>query len=349
MSQTEQLYRSIDDYLGPSETRFFASGYRRARYDVRDLTVTSDGDQETVTAAVSVAYPADWSTKAERTDLRPHLSTIDVLVLAVQLSEAHLAHACRLDGSQRRASRLRKVSLRAGQVPQEDLDGMSASAVQRSTTPVRGSEQAVSVYDCAVGALRARVEIVHPLPHPPVSRKRDTAARRIGRHESLAAVLGPAGERYYGDGFQRRRQLIQDVAVDMEALAATALVRVEPTAEINVPAEGIEGDLQPSFSMIDGFVASLQLGQVLLYELDTISRERSNTLWMVRTVLEAADGSRPCTGPLPARMAISRKHLVSLRGGTWRNVDFEGACGGITLRASFAHQLPADERSGTPE
>jgi hypothetical protein len=345
VAEIQQAYRSIDDYLGPGNTRFFASGYRRATYDLDRLAITADdpsvqapdGAQGGARARIGLSYPSDWSTKANRTDLRPHLSTIDLLVLSAQLSEAHLAHAYGLDSSQRRMSWLRKASLRAGQVPQEDLQGMSGSATLVSTEPVPGPDRLyASVYDCGVGVMRARLEIVHPV-----------AGGSGGQwtYPSVEQALGPAHSRYYGDGFKTRRQVITDVAVDLDKLTASANIGVEPVGEIAVPLEGLGGCFQPAFTMVDAFVTSLQLGQVLLYELDSVPRERSNTLWMVRTALESDAPGRPYAGGLTAQMAITRKHLLPMRGGTWRTVDFTSSCGGVTMRSSFAHQLPGIQQA----
>lgn len=339
MTDTQQAYRSIDDYLGPSSSRFFASGFRRAEYEVSDIAVRAgspaapQGQDAGTSARVAISYPSDWSTKAARTDLRPHLSTIDLLVLSAQLSEAHLMRAFSLDGRSRAMAWLRKVSLRAGQLPQENLRDMAGSAVLASTKPVPGSDRLhASVYDCAVGVMRARLEIVHPVGAP-------VSGGWV--YQSLEQALGPSPARYYGDGFKTRRQVITDVAVDLERLVASAVVDVSPVTDGPPPAAGVEGRFQPTFSMVDAFVSSLQLGQVLLYELDSVPREQSNTLWMVRTSLESETPHRPYVGGVPARTAITRKHLVPLRGGTWRNVDFTSTCGGVTMRASFAHEIPA--------
>jgi hypothetical protein len=353
MSETRQLYRSIDDYLGPGDTRFFASGFRRAEYDVTGIAVHGPGNPGPgspgpgSTARIGIGYPSNWSTKAERTDLRPHLSTIDLLVLSVQLAEMHLMRTHGLDAGQRRVSWLRKVSLRAGKVPQENLRHMEASAVPAGPGPVPFPDADgmwVSAYDCAVGVMRARCEIVHPAGNPVPAA---TGPGEAG-YRSVEEALGPAAGRYYGDGFKSRRQVITDVAVDMSQTTATADVRVAPaTAGAATPAEGIEGGFQPSFTMVDAFVSSLQLGQVLLYELDSIPREQSNTLWMVRTVLESAGPLRLGPGPVPARMAIGRKQLLPLRGGMWRTVDFTGDCGGVALRSSFAHEVPRQRGNTT--
>src|SRR5882724_4188968 len=126
--------KSIDDYLGPGETRFFARGYQRVGYETGDLVV--DPGQARVSATATLRYPADWSRKAVGTDLVPHLSTVDSLVLGVQLAEAYLAHALGLDAGARRSARLRRVRLQAGTTPQEDLSAVELRAELRGTEPL---------------------------------------------------------------------------------------------------------------------------------------------------------------------------------------------------------------------
>lgn len=333
MGHTPLLYRSIDDYLGPAETRFFGHGYRRAQYRVADITTTpADCADAGVRATVTVEYPRDWSVKETDVDLRPHLSTVDMLVLGVQFSELHLAQAYGLDEISRRTAWLRRVTLRAGSAPQEDLVGLAGAAKLRETKPVSDAPNLfVSVYDCRIGQMQARCEIEHQIVH---------RADRAKSYESIEEALGPAESRYYGDGFKARQQHIEDVRVDMATLQSSATVRIESTEQGHAATGGIDGRYHPSLSMIDCFVVNLQMAQVLMYEMDSVQRQDSNTLWMLRTVLDATRPHRPCTEPLEARASISRKHLLPLRGGTWRNVDIVGDCGGVSLRASFAHELP---------
>ncbi|MFF5546146.1 AvrD family protein [Streptomyces olivaceoviridis] len=326
---------SIDDYLGPSETRFFSRGYQRAGYRVRDVVVTpADAPDAGVRATVDVTYPADWSRKKDGTDLRPHLSTVDALVLGVQLAELHLAHGYGLDGAARTRMRLRKVVLRAGGAPQEELTDIPLAARLVRTEELPGSARHLSVHDCTVGNLRVRCEIEH-----------DIATRTVeeARHESLEKALGPGTERFWGEGFKNRRHFIHDVRVDLDALAARADVHFAP--EPDAGREGIEGDTQPSVSLIDAFVVNLQLVQVLMYELDSISRAESNTLWMMQTVLEAPRDGSPAPGgpdaPAVAEAALTGKRLLPLRGGIWRSVEIKAGLAGVRLRCGFAHELPA--------
>ncbi|BCY08847.1 AvrD family protein [Actinoplanes sp. L3-i22] len=320
----------VDDYLGPAHGRFFASGYRRATYGVRGVDVNVGGPGTGGTSArVDVAYPSDWSRKADA-DLRPHLSTMDMLVLGAQLSEAHLTQAYGLDATMQRQAWIRKVTLRAGSEPQEELTGLAGSA-ELIGCAASGDGTAVSTYQSRIGAMSARYEIVHPVA------RHDASG---GRFDDLSAVLGDAGDRYYGEGFQAQRHRIENVEVDLAGLRSTARVTLEQTGPRR-PSEGLEGDYQPSWSLLDCFVVNLQLAQIMMYELDSLRRQDSNTLWMVKTVLRAERPQRPIAGPVTTQAAVTGKHLVDLRGGRWREVAVTANCAGVALRASFAHELPA--------
>ena len=345
MTTMQLMLSNIDDYLGPAETRFFSRGYQRARYDVGDVTV--DRGRRAVAARANVAYPADWSRKQEQTDLRPHLSTIDALVLGVQCAEVELIHAHLLDRDRRRSSRLRKVTLRAGTAPQEELQDITISATWLDSRPQRSGDgwRQVSRHECRVGSLRVRTEIEHPAGEP----AGDTGHVR---HDSLEAALGSPGSRFYGAGFQRRRHVIEDVEVDVDKLTTQATARFVGEPDPGC-AEGLDGGTHPSISLVDCFVVNLQLAQVLMYELDGIRRSESNTLWMMQTVLERAAGTAPLGDPsisLPVETAIISKKPVSLRGATWRTADLRGELGGVSLRSSFAHELPerAAQAAGAP-
>jgi hypothetical protein len=324
---------SIDDYLGPAEKRFFGTGYRRSKHHIGQLLATSaEAERVGVTASVTVTYPRDWSKKTDEIDIAPHLSSIDTLILGAQLCEAHLAHAYGLDDEQRRAVRMRRVKLIAGDSPQEDLSDLPAHAYLRGTQPLPEEPGAfLSVYDCRIGAMRARCEVEHAMGG---SRSED------GEFANIEDALGSAADRYYGSGYTRSGHRIHDVRADMADLSAEAAVSLDLPS---CPA-GIDGNCQPSASLVDCFVTNLQLAQVLMYEMDSVKRSESNTLWMLKTVFDATKRRHPAeTGrPLALRTQITGKHLLPLRGSRWRNAEIAGEFGGISLRCSLAHELPAD-------
>lgn len=323
---------TIDDYLGPAERRFFGAGYRRAAHRVVDVLVTPHaGKGPVVTAEATVEYPPDWSRKVDEIDVPPHLSSIDILVLGVQLAEAHLAHGYGLGPDQRRHARLRRVKLIAGPAPQEELTALPARTVLLNTGLLADSPgMHVSAYECRIGVMRVRCEIAHAAP---------SLADQPVRFGRLEDGLGSVESRYYGTGFTLRPQRLTSVTADTEHHSASASVSVE---RLSATPEGIEGATQPAFSPIDCFVSSLQLAQVLMYEMDGIRRAESNTLWMLQTSI---DLTRPRVGidpqkPSTVRVDVTGAHLLKLHGKPWRNTEIFSELGGITLRSSLAHELP---------
>ncbi|MFJ5968571.1 AvrD family protein [Streptomyces sp. NPDC093060] len=321
---------SVDDHLGPAEQRFFGRGFRRVAYDIGEVSLarTADGSPQARTS-VGVRYPSDWSKKAAGTDLRPHFSTVDGIVVAAQLAEACL----RAPGTDLRDAWLRSVRMAAGSSPQEKLDALSAEATLRRTEPVAGDPaRVVSVVDCAVGTMRVRCEIEH-------GRVPVRSGQEASRYSGLDALLGPAGDRYFGTGFTARRQLIRDVRVDHRVLRADAALAVVQEDGAPVPTAGLEGAYQPSVSVIDAFVTALQLAQIMLYDLDGIRRQDSNTLWMRQTTLTASRPDRPAEA-IPVTTRLDEPGLLHRLDGTWRTLTVVGELAGVHVRSAVTHRLP---------
>ncbi|MYR03354.1 MULTISPECIES: AvrD family protein [unclassified Streptomyces] len=329
-SSAPPLVASIDQLLGPAEGRFFGRGFRRVAYDIADVRV-EPGPRGEVTArtAVGVRYPADWSKKKVGSDLRPHFSTVDGIVVAAQLAEVCL----RGTGGGLRDAWLRGVRLSAGSAPQEDLAELPARAVLRGSEPAAPS-RVVSRVDCAIGTMRVRMEVEHATAHGP-------AFEQGGG--DLESLLGPAPERYFGTGFTRRAQHIEQVDIDSRLLTARSVLTLSEDDGAQAPRAGLEGAHQPSVSVIDAFVTSLQLAQVMLYDLDGMRRQESNTLWMRQTTLTA---TRPDRGDarLPVQVALENAQLHTMRGKSWRALDITGELPGLRVRSAVAHQLPEGHR-----
>ena len=324
MTAAEILASSIDDHLGPAQGRFFGHGFKRVAHSVRDVQVRRGA----ITATAGLGYPDDWSRKSSGS-LRPHLSSVDALVLAVQLAEAHLTHTRRLDVEQRRRIWLRSFDMRGGRVPQEDLAALPIQAMQLGT---RGD---VSTYSCLIGTLGVTCEIEHG-----AGRARAAAAGAPTRaaYDTLDSLLGAAEDRYYGAGFRHRAQRIADVRVapDGEAIAATVAV-ADPDGALD---DGLGGAYGPAPSMLDGLVCLAQLAQVLAYRLDEIERGQSHTLWMRRLAQSCPAPPRRAAGPVAATLALQRSRVLAFGDGRWRTLDVAGELHGIRVRSSIAHQLP---------
>lgn len=317
---------SVDDYLGNRATRFFGEGYKRATHGLAGIESAGGGGEEAISATATVGYPADWSRKGT-IDQRPHLSTIDVLLLGVQLSEVWLARHAGVGEAALRSAWIRQVHIKAGSSPVEDeLEAFAVTARRTALSPSpAGPDRAVSTLACKVGSLSVRLDVDH-LAGP-------TSGDTPG---------DPAG-RPCGDGYRTHTQQVSDVTVAADRLSAEA--RVEVQVEAGAAGAGIEGDYQPAVGLIDVFVVALQLGQVLLYELDGLTRAESNTLWMRSTRWRIDAPARPVDGEHPVLVELRDAALLHNRKGeTWRRADIVSGLGGIAVTCSVAHQIPATDR-----
>jgi hypothetical protein len=321
----------VSDYLGAPERRFFGEGYKRARHRLTDFHIPeADGAAAEVPrlgATAQVTYPADWSRKGD-VDQRPHLSTVDVLLLGAQLTEALLTGLLGLTGPEMATVWLARVRIKAGSRPvEDDLSGFPVTAYVADRLPSPQPGRARTAVQATVGTLSIRLEADHPDVHPT---------------KSVEATASAPSTGVYGDAYRLGGQRIENVLVRPGNNSATADIRL---TGLETDTSGLEGELQPSVRLVDAFVAALQVGQVLLYELDQVPRAASDTLWMRSTLLEAATPHRPRTasdgGPLPLRAELrDAVRLTNRHGETWRRADIAAHLADISVVCSVAHRLP---------
>jgi hypothetical protein len=299
---------TVDDALGPRKSRFFGEGFKRVSHRLDDIAVRPATEGGEITAAAGLELPRNWSRKGVA-EQPPHLSTIDAMLFAAQLCGLYLAHTHGLSGGD--GFRVRRAALRAGNRPQEDrLDRFTVRAEHLGTAP---GDPAVSRFDCRIGALTVVLAVEHggePVP-----------TLLPGYYTDPAALPGHWNTAPFGASHRGRTQLLSDVDVDSKALRADADLTLGPGS-----AEA---------TMIDLFVAALQLGQVLLYDLDRLERADSNTLWMRRTVIEP-------TSHRTKRFTtvLENERRLDNAAGTWRSADVVAVQSGFALRCSVAHLLP---------
>lgn len=318
--------KTIDDYLGDSGTRFFSSGYRRVRYKFGHSEIASSRSSATMATRVALRYPDNWSKKRTGVSLRPHLSTIDAILLGVQAGEALLTHTFALSDDARRAMWVRRIDIRAGQRPDEELDELPVTAQLAETR--QGTDRGTTArVDCRVGAMRVRCEI-----DCPGARFRE----RTSEYESLDELVGPPENRYYGTGFGAVGHRIAGLDIDLAALRATAEVDVTPTTT----SAGIEGAYQPTPTIVETFAAGLQLGQVLLYTVDAMTRSDSDTLWMRTTSIVNPHPRQRRLAALPLTVTLGDPKLIEMSGRRWRTATILAVLDDISFTCATTHALP---------
>ncbi|WP_454168130.1 AvrD family protein [Microbacterium lacticum] len=112
--------RCIDDQLGRASDRFFGEGFTLVRHE---LTRTAHSNNR-IDFTISATYPDDWSRKNGRSQ-KPHLSSVDAMVLTAQMIEEYLNHNESTHGTT--TLWISHCSLRPGQQPVDVSRPLQAS------------------------------------------------------------------------------------------------------------------------------------------------------------------------------------------------------------------------------
>ena len=316
---------TTEEILGPDASRYFGQGFQRVGHRVTDVAVHPLLTNGTVSATASVDYPTDWSYKSGKV-ARPHLSTIDALIIGLQLTEAYLTHAHHLDPAARRRIRPLAFDMRAGATAQEQLARIEAAGRRGSVRLGQlDTLNLVSHFDFRIGTLRLSAEVEHDLGTP---------TTRPATWFDMENLLGDADRRHYGRAFTARRQDVGVITVEPAGSLATghALVEEDPV----VPREGLGAAYEPTLSMVDATVCMAQLGQVLTYSLEGVNRAGTGTFWMRRFGMRFSTPTSPINGPVPMTVRAKRRKRLDRNEMSWRLYDLDGDIGGNPTFASVA-------------
>ncbi|MFI5809209.1 AvrD family protein [Streptomyces sp. NPDC051561] len=318
---------SVDDALGGRQNRFFGEGFKRVTHQLNDITVipATPSVPGLVRATAGIHLPDTWSRKG-LTQQRPHLSTIDAMYFAARLTSLYVAHTHTLSAAD--AFTVTSLRIKAGTSPDEiGLDRFEVGAQHVSTMPLATPGRSLTVMDCRTGSMTVRVEAEHGTG--------TGRAHSPGSYGTLRDLPVPHAEPF-GASHYRRQQFLHRVDVDSALLTADADLRL-------VDEDGAAGPTAPEATMIDLFVAALQLGQVLLYRLDGLDRATSNTLWMRSTSLSvtpARTQPRGAGGNGRIHAALTRTAELPTAQGTWRTARIGSTFDGLSLVCNVAHLLP---------
>lgn len=324
-----EWFDSIDEILGPAPRRYFGGGHRRVGLALSNIAI-DPLKKLPLTAVARLTYPDDWSTKDADPELRPHLSSIDAVVLSAQLIECYLAARLGLDSQARSRAWIRSASVRAGGKPWLALDTipLGVSAVE-SRKQLNALGDRVTRFDCRVGGISLQVEVEHEagLPHD-------------GRvtFDTSDDLLGLNRNPYYGAGHKAALRNLEDVRVDVPQ-GRTACVSL-----IELPADGKYDGLSsaycPTLSVVDAILVGAQLAQALIYRWDGIGRETSSTLWMRKFSLNMRTPYQPVEGSFVPQVRTRSARLTRMAESTWRLMDLDAQILGVSGSMSIAHMLP---------
>lgn len=305
---------TLEDALGPAKGRYFAAGYRRVVYDLKNVRP----DRSVVgglSAVGVVSYPSQWSVDESGRERTPHLSSVDAIVLPILTLEAGatpelLNELCDY--------RVGAIDLRSGSEPWLDLASVPVS--QRS---VAVSEQCRNIR-AVVGNIRSNISLV-----------RGTTATM----ESARLASGRSFTSVYGGLFKANAFHTHISGLELRSMTLRATHEFSsPHVDAELVGIGIESSYWPAPTVIDYLVTMGQLTQVLIYESEHASRGRIGNLWMRSMHIDVKQSSMAPATRVSSETRLLRNRLVVHSGRRIHDVLVESvASSGVHARAALAY------------
>lgn len=280
---------SLVAILGPAEGRYFASGYKDVRYDVRDPGL-ADGSGARMSATYAARYPADWSRAADGEARTPHLSSVDAIALSILTLE-------RFAGPRELGSyRVARVELRAPRQPHTDLDAVPVAL--RVDGDLGEADLRV---DSDVGGIRVRLD--------------------VRRCEGDGSRVDEGGSSIYAEEFRQTRIASSLEGHEASAVIVSHLFEADP-GSAPPSLTGLESAFAPAVTVIDLLVTLGQTTQAAIYSSLPIEQRRGD-LWMRSMVIEVDDRPQPLPFDARSRTAVTRERVLDRGGQKVHDIDVE--------------------------
>lgn len=135
---------------------------------------------------------------------------------------------------------------------------------------------------------------------------------------------------------------VQKVATSKRSPAAIRNVMMDlNTLNVSSVVDPVDVDIESSWGISSVFSITLQLGQALMYGLDSVRREDSNTLWMKKVSIKAAKEMATMSMPQPVHVHLMDARRYTKPDGDWRRADICGVFANVSVVCSVTHRLPA--------
>ena len=320
----------IDEILGSSKTRYFGNGYKHVSHVLRNISVEPNNNQ--ISAEISIGYPADWSKKETSKELKPHLSTIDAYVISCQMVEAFTVHSQLLNAEERKQSWVRKLAIKAGKSPVNDLNNVSFKGVYEGTYPeINSLNKHISSFHLQLAGFTIDLELDHGPTNGVVNLEKCN-------FDSIEEILPSKSMSYYGGQY---KNLHHDIVINE---ANAQLLRSEIAIEKGEDYQAntnLSAEHSSYYNPLDILISCAQLCQVLMYEIDNLDRTNTKNLWM-RSINVYCPKPIIKEGNLPMTIRVEKSKLLEKGNAEWRfaelsaDTSLDSAC---FLEASVAHEV----------
>ncbi len=285
--------KTIDDFLGDSESRYFGNGYFNTARTLRNFEHQDTEEGIKFSCIGALRLSGLWSQKGDIVQ-EPHLSSIDAIELAVECT--------------------RQAFGLLSEGPGFSLDAIDRICVIAGNEPVKQVLESIAIK----GLIKQNPE---------------------GNCQLQVSISNMDAEVTFS-----LRRLSRNVMADSESLVSVENIFLNrenaTTSAIVTPHRAVK---DKSWSLATCFASMAQLGQALLYELGSMDRETSSTLWMRRITINIFSGIPEFCEPQPIYVKLENARILRVNGEDWRSADVCSWFCNTNIVCKVAHKIVKTE------
>ena len=313
-------YKSIDEILGNEEGRYFGHGFKKVKYLIHNVII--ELPLRIFKASADILYPVDWSQKRKQENIKPHLSSIDLVFLNCHLIEI-IANSCfSLNEEEKERILFRKIEIKTDSLPQESLINIPIEVKSfKIYKDVNGFYKNCADLEVVIGGMR----LFNIIEFDGCEKKggcyvKDSIHERILLPYSLECLKSCDFSRMH---------LFNEISLDLQRKNITAkfMIKCDSKEEIKF--------LTP----IESIIASAQLAQALIYRLDNLNRVESDTLWMRNISMETLTLFKD-TDKISVEVRIKKDKSIRVNGEVWRIYKVLAQFASTRGIFTVAHKMP---------
>ena len=296
-----------DDILGDFEKRYFGAGHKRTNYKLKEGSECEKAE---------ITHTSNWSEK-KGCLIKPHLSTVDGIILSVMYVEKYMIDNMKFDVLDDMF--LYSFEIKSGTCAIEDLKDISIK-IRNEKILSSEADFEVSVEGMIV-RLRFRKVSVQSIY--------DECSKEQKKYNYISEHLKGIKHNIFG--------------IEIDGDEITCTVSREKVDDYSYT--GIGSILSKSMSILEWLIVFSQMGQILAYDIDSIDRQNSETLWMKNVKAEIVNPVE-YKGNISVSGGVTKKSLLNIKSDNWRIFEMAGssADGNVRFQGKIAHILPNEKK-----
>lgn len=316
-SHFEIKLKNAVQFLGDKRRRYFSSGYKKVNCKLSNYQYSD----EKLTALLKPDWSKNWSIKNSGL-VTLHIGSIEGALVAFRILDLFLACKYNLTASEISACVIRKIEFRTKQCD-HSIDLPFNVEVSDSFSEIEKIEVGIYSFNILVGNFHFAMELDLNAPLVPIEFSNERFSR---------ALLFWANQ-YYTRGYKSTYIDICNLVSNLETRTVIGISKLRSSLAEGQYGLGICN--RQGLTFIDFLSISGQLTQILLYQLENISREESNNMW-VRSLIAEFNAIAP-PSKIFSKAHFSGFSLVKLKEESWRAVTAQFEIGSIKGTAKVCH------------